>query len=307
MFKPFPALSTVNLSDRQRYESLMYGFPPISDLSFTTLMIWWNFNDSLKVAELNGNLVVSYYLPGDEKNSGLALVGRNKVDESIVTVLSELESQGQEPRLVHVPEFVVRCLRDPSLFQIAEERDYNEYIISSNSLYPLENTDHNTRRKIKKFISVVGEDAVEVKQLDLTLSENQKLLLDSAAKWRATYGARNDGDGVEMSILPTSIRGAKALGMENVCLYVNGELQGFAVFQLSYDKQYVILNHVKAKPDVPRIFDYMTYLVFKWAVDNKIPYINLEMDLGIPGLRQHKSELKPVSFFKKYQITLKNS
>jgi hypothetical protein len=40
------------------------------------------------------------------------------------------------------------------------------------------------------------------------------------------------------------------------------------------------------------------------AYEKKVPFLNVEMDLGIPGLRMHKTELRPVDFLRKYSVTL---
>ncbi len=301
MITQFPNFTQIAESDRDEYNQIAQKFPPISDLSFTTFMIWWNF-DPVKVAKLDDNVVISYYLPGDDKNSGLSLVGVDNVDSNIRSLFAEQKSRGEERRLVHVPEFVVKAIANPSDFEITPERDYDEYIIDPTTLYPLENADHNTRRKIKKFWAIHEDALVEVKALDLSIEEDQDLLIQKAHEWERMRMGTNDESGIELAVLPISIKQSAALAMYNICVFMDGELCGFAVFQLSYDKQYLILNHVKVKPGVSRLFDYVTYLSAQWATEHDIPYINLEMDLGIPGLRQHKLELKPINFFHKFEI-----
>lgn len=75
MFKTFPEFTKLTLSDKEEYERLTRGYPPISDIAFSSLMIWWDSLGGLAVAKLNGNLVISYWLPGDEEYSGLSLIG----------------------------------------------------------------------------------------------------------------------------------------------------------------------------------------------------------------------------------------
>lgn len=112
-FRQFPDFTKLTLADKSRYEAEIADFPPFSDISFATLMIWWNTLDSCAVAKLNDNLVISYWLPGDEAKSGLSLIGRNKVDESMCTILDYLEAEGKAQKLVHVPEFVLSAIKYP--------------------------------------------------------------------------------------------------------------------------------------------------------------------------------------------------
>lgn len=301
MFKTFPDFSPLTPNDRQHYMEYVKKYPPLSDLSFSTLMLWWNFDNSLKVSVLNGNLVIAYHLPDDEQNSGWALVGTHDVESSMQTILEHLAANGQPARLVHVPEFVIKAMQKPDLFHIVEELDYNEYVLSVSALFPLEGANHNIRRKVKKFIKEAGEDQVVVRSLDLRLAESQDLLLDHIRQWWGR-GSNNDARGIEKSVLRTSIRRAEELGINNICVFVRGELHGVVLFQVSHDGKYIILNHAKVSHEYPRTFDFLNYVAAKWASDRGIPYINMEMDLGIPGLRIHKTELHPDDFFRKYEI-----
>lgn len=73
MFKTFPEFSKLTLNDKDEYEALIKDYPPVYDMMFIGRMTWWDQLDSAAVSMLNGNLVVSYWLPGDEKHSGLSI------------------------------------------------------------------------------------------------------------------------------------------------------------------------------------------------------------------------------------------
>lgn len=103
MFKTFPEFSKLTLADREEYEGFVKDFPPIYDISFPGMMTRWNTFGEILVATLNGNLVIPYWLPGDEKRSGLSLVGTKDVDEPLCSLFDYLRSKNEPVRLVNVP------------------------------------------------------------------------------------------------------------------------------------------------------------------------------------------------------------
>ncbi len=303
MFAAFPEFTQLSVAHREAYNLRVAQYPPVSDILFATLMIWWNFAQDMCIAELNGNLVISYHLPTDEQNSGLGLIGTQRTAESVEAIFAWQCQMGQIPRLVHVPDFTVRTLQTQAQFNLVEERNYNEYIVPVKSLFPLEAANHDFRRKIKKFLSEAGENNVVLVCLDLSDSANQQHLMNSAEDWWSEFGSANDQLRSERQALRISIGQAKALDIRDLCLYVNGKLEGFVLYQLTQDGNYIILNHIKVRYAIPRIFDFLTYAMARLAVESGVTYLNLEMDLGVPGLRTHKSEFRALEFFRKYTIT----
>lgn len=299
-FKTFPEFSKLTPADRRAYEALIKDFPPISDISFGTLMVWWNVLDSLAIALLNGNLVISYWLPGDERHSGLSLVGTNLIDESICAILDHLKSEGRPARLVHVPEFVVSELRYPELFAFHEERSYDECVLSVGRIYPLSHVPIYRRRNIRRFLLDTDEDRIVVKSLDLSDEENQRMILESLAKWPKK--GLNQSITIALDSIKAALKQADALGIENVVLFIDGVLQAFCLYQLPHDKRYAIISHVRVNYDIPRIFDFMTYAFARWFADQGVSRLNIEMDFGVSTLRIIKLMLKPDNFFRKYTI-----
>src|SRR5690606_23515595 len=97
-FKLFPQFSELTLHHYAAYNSLIRNYPPLSEISFSSLMTWWGALENCKVSILNNNLVIAYWMPGDEQNSGLSLVGMNKVDESICEIFDYQQQNGKECR-----------------------------------------------------------------------------------------------------------------------------------------------------------------------------------------------------------------
>lgn len=299
MFKAFPEFS--KLKERAMYDLIVKAFPPISDITFTSLQLWWNHLDSLVISRLNGNLVISYWLPGDEVNSGLSLIGTNKVDESICIIFDHLRDQGRPTRLVHVPEFVVSHIQYPQLFNIVSERDYDEYIIPVSNLTPLESVMGPRRRRIKRALADIGEDTLEVCGLDLHDERNRQKLLKTVDEWQQA-GIIKGTPKLEDETVQDSLTKGAELGVRSICLFIRGELAGFCLYHLPHDKRYAIVVHVKVDHTRSFILDLMAHVCATHLAEQGVSYLNFEMDLGKPGSKNYKLILGPTNFFRKYSI-----
>src|SRR5438045_2470988 len=125
MLPTFPEFIALSLDGKEEYDKLISDYPPYSDISFATLHIWWNLDGKLRLSVLNGNLVIDYQLSTDAENSGLSLIGKNKLRESIQTIFDFLKENGQPTKLVHVPEFVIDEVGNRDGLELTEELDYN--------------------------------------------------------------------------------------------------------------------------------------------------------------------------------------
>jgi hypothetical protein len=304
MFPTFPDFIPLSLELKEPYNKVIGSLPPYSDVSFTTLQIWWNLNEKLSVSLLNQNLVIDYVLPIDANNSGLSLIGRNKADESIATILSYLNQNNKPVCLVHVPEFVVEEIRDRAKFDIREEPDYHEYILDSEALTKLEGHEYKLlRKKIKHFTKHVDDKHLEIKELELSLSEVQDELFKSIADWESKNSPNNDPDHSEHQALQKTFAGATTLGIKNMALYINKQLHGIIIYHRPLNGEYYVMHHLKANYETPYISDYMHHEMAKRAMGDNVSRLNIEMDLGIENLKKHKMTLRPAHFLKKYRIT----
>lgn len=302
VFKTYPEFSKLTLGDRKKYEALIRDYPPMSEYSFPTLMNWWNTLDSCAVATLNGNLVISYWLPGGDRSTGISVVGVNDVDATMCAVLDELKRNGETPRLVHVPEFVVSHMSHPELFNFKSERAYDEYVLDLNRYYPMKRMKGLRRHRIRRFLSSVGDAKIVVKSIDLADEDNQRMLLGYAKAWprRGTVNAlvKHSDDAMKVSI-----ENAEILGTENICLMIDGEIHAFLLYTQPSDSHYAIFSHVMVRYDVPYVYDYLAYAFAEWLLDRGIRYLNLDSDLGVPMLRVLKLALGPCNYFRKYTVT----
>ncbi len=303
MLPDFPDFAPLALEDKDEYNRLVQDYLPFSNISFASLHIWWNLEGKLAMSSLNGNLVIYYHISYDPKNTGYSLIGRHDPDSSIDALFDYLRGKQEPVRLVHVPDFVIEKIEHKDRYVIEEEPDYNEYILDSRALASLEGSNHSrTRRKVKRFLREVEDSRLEIKALDLSSEDAKQRLFEAITAWEESQPSRNDPGHTEHQALRKTLAHAEALDIRHLGLYIDGKLSAVILYHSSPDKQYYILNHLKVDYSIPYIFDYMTHHIADRAVRDNVKFLNMEMDLGIENLRQHKLGLRPVEFFRQYSV-----
>lgn len=301
-FKTFPEFSTLTLADREIYEEFIADFPPYADIAFHNLMTWWSGLGNCKVSMLNGNLVVAYWMPGDEQRSGLGIIGTRKIDESICTLFDYLKLKNEPARLVHIPEFVLSRIRYPELFQCSEERSDDECILSTREFIELEKIDGFKRSRIHRLLASLDEEDVSLVTLDLSQESNKKLLIGLCSEWK--------GRG-PINILPKRteeafrelVEYANELDITNLCLFIRGVPHAFIMIAPTAKSELVLVSHGKFSFETPGLYEYSLYRFAKWLHDHGVKKVNIDIDLGDPKYRMAQLALKPTDFFRKYVIT----
>lgn len=300
MFKTFPEFSKLTLASRKEYEELIKNYLPVGDIHFGNLMVWWDALGSVSVSRLHNNLVISYWIPGDERHSGLALIGTQNVDESICTIFDYSRSRGEEPKLVNVPEFVVNSLQYPELFSFKSGRGDDEYLISPHKFAQVEKLPLTMRGHIKKFMKEIKYAHVDVHALDLGLASDRQLLLSAVKGWPRK--GINNINKLEQEVFPLSIDMAPSLGLQAVGLFVDDDLVGFCTYFLDHGSKYMNLGHARVDYSIPGAFDYMVHAFCKYFQEQGVEFINLHSDNGSLKMRTIKIALRPEHFFRKYTI-----
>jgi hypothetical protein len=297
MFKIFPEFSKLTLEDKLQYEELIKDYPPLADLSFAMLMTWWNSLGTMAVSQLNKNLVISYLIPGDEEHSGLGFVGYDNIDESVCALFDYLKEKGDRPRLVHVPEFVISRMKYADTYRFKDEREYDECIISIKELNAILDTAGYKRPAFNRLM----QEKPRVRQLDLRSTENRQILKEAHQRWQQK-GTINETVSLASEFVPTLIDRHRSLGIENLCLFIGGRLQAFMLYQKPYDKRFIILDTFKMNTVKSQLFDLAVFMFAKWFGGQGIEFANIDVDLGLPILRNAKLKLGPANFFRKYTV-----
>lgn len=301
----FPDFVELDNRVRAEYEGVISNFPAYSDLSFATAKIWWSHNGEARVARKGDGVVLELStLEGDKE---YCYVGSTNVEHEVEETIAQLALLNSTSELKHVPE-VVAVQLDQNIFDVTEEIDYNEYILSTEELTKLEGANHSrTRRKVARFERETESREVQVRGLNFNDADECKNIMTFCEQIIKDNPRNNDIKGDEINALKISIFDANESGIEGLKVLVDGVLYGVVLYQRSHDDSSFIINHIKVKEsdDFHHMFDYITHVIARKAFEEGIPYLNFEMDLGIEGLRRHKMGLRPVSFLRKYTVKYK--
>jgi hypothetical protein len=300
MFKIFPEFSKLTLDDKEEYDALVKDYPPIADITFASLVTWHNTYDHMSVALMQGNIILPYWLPGDEKDAGLTLVGTTNVDECLCAIFDHLKTKSEPARVVSVPEFVVASIRYPELFKIKPARLFDEYILAVSKYYPLTNMTSPRRFKLERTLKRIGEEYIDARSLHLNSPEDRELIWNAFKQWQPK-NINNYGK-VEEEAARLAVKNAKRLGIQNLCVFVNGVLHGFCFYEVSNDGKYATILQIKATHKRSLGFELVGYEIAKHFYEKGIEYVNLNSDMGILKIRVFMLTLGPVNFFRKYII-----
>lgn len=299
-FPSFPEFTELKLEHKDVYNEFASQFPDTIQYSFHPLLSWWGIIHKCMVSQLNGNLVFSFWVPGMEDVSGLGLLGVSKIDETICEIFDYQKKQGDEPRLVHVPDFVIEQITYSDIFRFEGERDFDEYIVSLKNFSDISKLSTPRRSALRRLMAGFEESHIEVMPIDMGMPVNKSLLIDAIKAWEPV-GRLNDYAKYEKEGLLYTLKNSDFFDQECIGLYINGRLQAFFLFE-SDDGKRVNLGYLRLSYEYPHIVD-LTILKFAtWLVDQGYITINLDSDFGLDLLRSLKLSLGATTFRRFYTV-----
>ncbi len=303
-FSTFPEFTELTLADREEYNKLIEKYPPISEISFSTLMTSWSALDNCKIAILNDNVVISYWLPGDEKNSGLSLVGVNKIDESICEIFDYIKAKEQDCKLVHVPEFTLANINYPNMYKCKEESDFTESIIPIEPYVNLNKASAFVGLKTKKFLRATKNKAISLKTIDVSKQSNRDLIIDCYYEWQNKkhiliankLPKHNEGAFLE------TIKNGSILKQEVLSLFIGDDIHAFTVIEASPDNKYKTIKYSGFSCEIPGLYEFSRYKLAERFFEENSKYVNIVIHIGDPRYKVHRLALNPVNAFRKYTV-----
>lgn len=278
--------------------SLTADFPGYSDFNFISLLSW-NLHNSFSISRLYNNLVILFqdYVTNE---SSLTFLGHNELAQTTRELLIYSESSGFLPVLKLLPEHVAMPLAKLDEFRVEEDADNHDYIISLRNLAELAgSSQRHTRRLVKKFEVLHGE-SVSYQTIDCGDRKIHQTLFDI---FLDREGAKDNDHTNELAALKRLLHYSADLPIHARGLFVDGELRAFILFELEDQKKGSVGHFWKADAKLSGIYYYLLHRVSVELSAAGFEFMNIEQDLGIPGLRQAKQLLRPVSYLKKFTLS----
>ena len=300
--KKFPEFVSFNLDLKDEYCRFIGEYLPYCDFTFTNLETWLNQKDDLHFSNLNGNLVLRFSNVFDNDKITYSLIGTNDLDNTLDILSEHLNGDGAEKKLYSIPEETANLI---TKYPVEEDRDSFDYIFSTNEQVRLLGTKFGKyRRKINHFIQDNGEE-ITIRELDLSNSEELQWLINSLHGWERTYEmGGNDESRIESKALDKILKNHSKFNLRCIAVIIQNKIESFTLFTVNESKKLANLHHTKCSYEQRNIFDFTIYAAASKLKTEDIDFINFEQDLGIMGLREHKTGLRPVKFLKKYTVHL---
>ena len=294
----FPVFKSIELSDQEDFTLLTKEYPTYSDYNFTSLYSY--HKDNLAAYSLlNGNLVVRFsdYITGEPFYS---FIGTNKSAETAAILLESLQQHGIRLPLQLIPELsITEELRQSPFLEYIEDPDNFDYILDVQNLVNRSKRHYNKTKQFAIFQKTYPDHSV--REIDLKDMAFHSQVLNVFKEWQISKNRREDEVFRERDALIRCLQAADELPLFSIGIFLGDQLTGFSIADLGKG-EYAEFHFAKASTAYKGIFASLYIYLATFLEKKGIKYLNIEQDLGIPGLRQAKQQWHPVAYLKKYRI-----
>jgi hypothetical protein len=292
MLPEYPRFKFVEFSDLPFISKHLKNYPcDICELNLVNIFIWENF-DHPQLTLINQNLCI-YVSPANEPPSFLEPVGSRKIS---ATVDICLKHAGKMSRISS--GFIAKLPKEK--YKISEIRNQFDYIYETKVLAELRGRKFDGKRNhIKKF----KQRHPEYKFVRLT-SEHKNEALNLFKEWFAirkesrffpklAYTSQN-------SAIEKAFSHFNKLNLMGGALYIDKSMKGFTLGSF-LNPEMISVHFLYGHPALQGISQILLWEACRKTYASS-KYLNLEQDLGIPGLRKAKLSNQPLRLQKKYEI-----
>lgn len=290
----YPTYTKITIENKDFFTTFCNRYPPYSDFNLLSLLSWDAAGTNV-FSTLNGNLVVRIK---DYLTDGFlySLLGENDIDTSLLTLLKDTD------KLSFVPEYVVERIKNKDKFNIVEDRDNDDYMLSSEKISKLDgHCFRHLRQDVLKFKRLYPN--YEVRQISLLDPTVLKDVLALSEKWFKAKDFDTAKCNEEMSILHNFVTYSAVFNCLYLGFYVDNKLVAY-IFNEVLPTKTVISHFGVSDSSYECSSPMMEYVTAKYLFEHGYNYQNQEQDAGLPGLRTAKLFYNPEYFLKKYTITL---
>ncbi|NQT29522.1 MAG: DUF2156 domain-containing protein [Candidatus Saganbacteria bacterium] len=286
-YPEFKSLEIEDLGSIKKY----FGPQSVCELCPANLIIWKNF-DHPKITLINNNLCI-LASPPNEPSFFLEPLGNHKIVETVDLCLKD------SGKISRVSEgFLSKLPKDK--YHLSCLRDQFDYVYLTKILAELKGKKYDGKRNhIKKF--KIRHPNYEFRPL----KEDQKN--EALALFETWFSMRKHSRffpklaySSQKEAVETAFVNFRELGLRGGALFVDNAMKGF-VLGSALNNNTASIHFMYGYPSLQG-----TSQVLLWEACNKtfsdFTYLNLEQDLGIPGLRKAKLSYYPHKLEKKFEI-----
>jgi len=289
----YPQFIALDFEHKAFFDQAFKKYPPqISEFTFTNLFSWreaYNY----KVSIMDGLFILR--LGVGDPACFLQPIGAADPTETMGRILEDTKGV-----FMRISENVTGFFEKNSRFKVEEDRDNCDYLYLTSDLVNLPGRKYDGKRnQIKKFKS--GYDYVYV---DVNVADTA-LILGFEETWCNLKDCDHvEGLNNERQVIHQIMEHFSDFDLMAGAIKVNGKIRAMAIAE-ALNADTLVMHILKADPAMAGLYQVMLN-DFLRVQAKAFKYVNLEQDLGIAGLRASKQSYQPISFIKKYTISLKN-
>ena len=244
---------------------------------------------------LRGNLC------DDEYRVYLAPMGQ-ELKTAFRTIRLDAAEYGKKVKFLTLTEGYAEALRDafPDQFLIQEDRDLAEYIFPTREMSAFPGGKLKKRRvEVNHFWNLYGDRA---KVTVIEPSDFQDIL-EFESRWLYESKENHDMHALEREsrMIQKQLSHYDILRLSGIVVRIDGVVKGFGYGTKLSDLYYDAIIE-KGDRSVPHIYKVLRMESVRQCA-MECEYVNMEEDLGIPGLRDIKNAYKPAFLIHKYLAT----
>jgi len=304
MLPSFPQFKSLEFSDKSDIENITSQHPPYSDFNFTSMLVW-NVKGSMRVSEINRNLVVCFedYMTGEPFYSFL---GTNKIEDTADKLLALSKKEGLRPFLKLIPEEAAIELSKEK-YLIVEDRDNFDYVYATQDLVEYPGPDYSMKRRmVRSFWKNYPDAIVRTFGAEELLKEEKVLgLYERWVKNKTIEEKEVDAFNETAALKRFFSSGMPYEDFLEIGIFHGEKLIGFSLVEFLHS-DHIISHFLKADTDYVGVYPCLLQEGKKIAfLRKKKSFFNFEQDLGIPGLRKSKMLFRQKHFLKKFIVSPK--
>lgn len=293
----FPAWSPLTVDLFPAIRDAVAGEELYSDVNPVS-MYCWDTGD-LHVSSLHGNLVVQIPSYTDQEEQLLTFFGTREVVATASELLAAAPSLGVQAALSLIAEPIAHHLRDAG-FHVEEDMDHHDYILSTADHAQLSGRTFKKRRNMIVRCQNLARVSTSLSyEVTPELRSQVEIITAAWAKKKEEEGRDPTAD---IDALDRLWECAPSADMLFFVLFANGAPAAFSITE-RVSPDMVLVHFEKTDYTVPGLGAVLLHEVSKELQAIDIPYMNIEQDLGIVGMRHNKQLRRPTRYLKKYKVT----
>lgn len=272
----------------------------ISDMGVTQLYAWQEkFQNQYQV--IDGYLCILYQRD-DGTSSCYAPLGpyeKEKYNQMLLKLKKELDERGIPFRFDFVPEdWLDRFGRLPG-YEAATScnDDFSDYIYEAEDFLNLSGKANEQKRYLVNYFK--NHFFYEYRSMTTELLKDAYYVVE---QWCQGRVCKECYWGCEKNAIMQILKNWEEFSCKGAVIYVDGVPKAFMIGE-KIGKDMVVSHFQKADRRLKGLYAFISHEFYLREYPG-IRYINLQEDMGIPGLRESKLSYRPIHMLKKYVVTL---